>query len=247
MTLLPGCRDDPRWGAEGRAEKADAIHATLTAVAGPGITRGCWLDIGCGSGGIAAALAPRVGRMVGVDPEPWQRWDDGRQVGAVFHVGGYDDLARILGDASVDVVICNQVYEHVPSVELLVGALAQVLKPGGVCYFAGPNLLWPIEPHVGWPFVHWLPRGLAQRSMALLGSRHATELDAWSWPHWRLVRLFRRHGFSVRNALLERIGAATVPSQRSLIQRIASCTPRAIADLLAPFVPGFVFVLSKPG
>ena len=68
---------------------------------------------------------------------------------------------------------------------------------GGIAYFAGPNLLFPIEPHVFWPFVHWLPRGLAVRLMRALGSRKVLDANSASW--WRLHAWF--DGFEVSNAL----------------------------------------------
>ncbi len=240
-------REDPRWGAEGREPRAQAIFATLLKVAGARFERGVWLDIGCGSGGIAAAIAPKVRQMIGVDPEPWPRWeDDGRRAGAVFHVGSYEDLPILLGDATVDVAICNQVYEHVPSAETLVRSIARVLKPGGVCYFAGPNLLWPIEPHVYWPFVHWLPRGFALKLMAFLGSSRTSDLDAWSLDLWRLRGLFRRAGLDCQSVIAERlqVEAEMAPARRTLAW--AARAPHFVFRWLLPLSPGFVFLLRKP-
>jgi SAM-dependent methyltransferase len=238
---------DPRWGSDHRDEKALTIFNTLTQVAGQGIADGCWLDIGCGSGGIANALAPFVGSMVGVDPEPWHRWSEERgHASAVFHVGTYEDLPDLLGGDSVDVVICNQVYEHVPSPEGLIRAIAKVLKPGGVCYFAGPNLLWPIEPHVHWPILHWLPRGLALAAMKALGSRRSGDLDAWSLDAWRLIRLFRSAGLASECAIAERLWAeAALFPQRRAVALVARF-PRFVFQWMLPFSPGFVFVLRKP-
>jgi len=243
----PCHREDPRWGSDYRDEKAQAIFATLLMVAGPSVAEGCWLDIGCGSGGIATALAPKVGRMVGVDPEPWRRWDEvGRPAGVVFHVGSYEDLPALLGDESVDVVVCNQVYEHVASAAHLIDAIARVLKPGGVCYFAGPNLLWPIEPHVHWPFVHWLPRRIAQRLMKGLGSRRAHELDAYSAHLLKLRGWFALHGLKPRTALRERIVAGLRQRRWVASAEAVNAIPSVVFSALEPIAPGFVFILTKP-
>ncbi|HEX5353772.1 MAG TPA: class I SAM-dependent methyltransferase [Rhodanobacteraceae bacterium] len=206
------------------------------------------MDIGCGSGGIAAAIAPHVRRMIGVDPEPWVRWQNfgAQHANLEFHVGSYRDLENLLGGDSIDVVICNQVYEHVDDPDALLASIHRVLKDDGVCYFAGPNLLWPIEPHVFWPFVHWLPRRFAQRAMHLLGSRRANELDAWSWSYWRLVRAFRRAGFACRAAIRARVQAQAMLGGSSVVRVVASL-PLALYTATTPITPAFVFVLRKAG
>lgn len=239
---------DPRWGQEGRDRKAEAILATLRLHCHQNLDAGIWLDIGCGSGGIAATLAVHVERVVGIDPEPWARWEDFRKrhPNLVFHVGSYRDIDAFVGAESCMVVICNQVYEHVDAPLSLLATIYRVLKPGGICYFAGPNFVWPIEPHVFWPFVHWLPRGFAQRAMRALGSKHAHELDAWSWPYWKLVRAFRQTGFEYQRAIGDRIHAQAALGH-SITLRMMSYVPRVVLSSLAPVAPGFIFVLRKPG
>lgn len=239
--------NDPRWGQEGRESKAEAILKTLQIHTGQDLTDAVWLDIGCGSGGIAATLATHVKQVVAVDPESWERWAvfRGAHPNLVFHQGTYRDLGRLLEPASIDVVVCNQVYEHVDDPIALLRAIHDALKPGGLCYFAGPNLLWPIEPHVFWPFVHWLPRRFAQRVMRLLGSRHVAELDAWSWSYWRLTRAFRVLQFGYANAIHARIRAATAGNDAGLPVRVAMHLPAGIVRALTPLAPGFAFLLRK--
>lgn len=239
--------NDPRWGQENREAKADAIIRTLQLHCGD-LPRGLWLDIGCGSGGIAASLAPFADKVIGVDPESWERWNAYRECNPnlEFHIGGYRDLTKLLGNESCDVVICNQVYEHVDDPLALLQAIYAILKPKGICYFAGPNLLWPIEPHVFWPFVHWLPRAFAQRAMRALGSRHAAELDAYSTHYWHLSGWFREAGFICQNAIRARLLAAPhVSGVLRGVLRIA--TAPVVLRTLTPLAPGFVFVLRKPG
>lgn len=238
--------NDPRWGQEGRDWKAEAIVTTLQLHCGQDFASGTWLDVGCGSGGIAATLAGHVRQIVGVDPEPWDRWQESSREHSNlrFHVGTYHDLVSLLGRDACDVVICNQVYEHVDDPLALLASIHSVLKADGVCYFAGPNLLWPIEPHVHWPFVHWLPRSFAQYSMRVLGSKRARDLDAYSWPYWKLVRHIRLSGFNYSSAIPERLKAELAHND-SVLLRIATRVPRIFFCAFAPLSPGFVFVLRK--
>jgi hypothetical protein len=96
---------------------------------------------------------------------------------------------------------------------------------------------------VFWPFVHWLPRGFAQRAMRSLGSRRAGELDAYSTHYWRLTRWFREAGFAYAPAIAARLDSAF--AERGWNLRL----PRplaVVADGLAWLSPGFVFRLRKP-
>jgi len=237
---------DPRWGHADRDRKAEAILRTVELMAPErDVRRGTWLDVGCGSGGIAATLAQHVERITGVDPESWERWEQflAEHSNLKLHQGSYRDVDTLCGPNSIDVVVCNQVYEHVDDPVALLAAIHRALKPGGMCYFAGPNLLWPIEPHVFWPFVHWLPRRFAQRTMRLAGSRHSEELDAYSTNFWRVRGWFLDAGLVPSNAIAARIeaGFAVRGKQLRMPRWLA-----AIVDALAPLSPGFVFGLRKP-
>src|SRR5258708_4206590 len=64
-------------------------------------------------------------------------------------------------DNLFDVVICTHVYEHVPSPKKLFNEIYRVLKPGGVCYLAAQNKLWPLEAHHNLLFLSYLPKQLA--------------------------------------------------------------------------------------
>lgn len=238
----------PRWGNEGRDRKARAILATMIRRCGDGITKGTWIDIGCGSGGIAQALAPHVDRIIGVDPEPWPEWDTmaGANENLEFVPSGFDGDHVPIPDGSADVVICNQVYEHVHHPERLIKNIQGLLKPGGVCYFAGPNLLWPIEPHVFWPFVHWLPRGFAQSAMRILGSCRADKLDAYSANVWSLRRWFQASGLLWEDSVAERVAVEFDMRGQQVLGHMAVRSLNAFRMPLAPFWPGFIFILRRP-
>ncbi|MBW7860046.1 MAG: methyltransferase domain-containing protein [Rhodocyclaceae bacterium] len=238
---------EPQWGRDGRDRKAEALFNTLLSRCGPGIAAGCWADLGCGSGGIVAELAGRVRWITGIDPEPWAAWAQAAAVhpNLSFIEAPCDTTELPLAQASVDVAICNQVYEHVADPRRLVLNLGYILKPGGWCYFAGPNLLWPIEPHVFWPFVHWLPRQLAHSLMRLAGARRPEDLDACSTHVWKLRRWFEEAGLDWVDAVPARAAAGLAMAGHLRLARMVECVPSPAWIPLRPLWPGFVFILHK--
>ncbi len=244
MNATPAPSTDPRWGTQQRDLKAEQIILTLQHFAGSDLADKDWLDFGCGCGEIAAHLAPRVQRMTGIDPEPWQRWDllTATHPNLCFIQASVETLK--LPDANVDIIICNQVYEHVPDPQALIRKIHALLKPGGMAYFAGPNLLFPIEPHVFWPFVHWLPRTWAQRLMKALGSKRVADLDAYSTHYWQL-RSWLTPGFKVTNATPHLMRGVLPSLKTGLIYQLMRHAPQPLLRAITPLLPGFVFILEK--
>jgi ubiquinone/menaquinone biosynthesis C-methylase UbiE len=232
--------NDPRWGSHDRPQKAEAIWQILHHIGGTAIGHGVWIDLGCGSGGIAAALAPRVEQMMAIDPEPWQRWQDFQQQQANLHFYPQSVELLTIADNSADVVICNQVYEHVADPQRLINEIYRILKPGGYGYFAGPNLLWPIEPHVFWPIVHWLPRNIAVKLMTACKSKGVLDANSATW--WQLRRWL--HRFTIYNGVP--IAVAHLAQQRGGINRsLYRLIPPPLIDWLTPISPAFIFVIHK--
>jgi hypothetical protein len=110
-------------------------------------------------------------------------------------------------------------------------------------YFAGPNLLFPIEPHALWPFVHWLPRRLAIRLMRTCGSQHP--LDAYSASYWTLRRWLG--DFETANALPYILRHPADFGRRGPLWRSLAGMPAGMIEAMSFLSPGFIFVLKKPG
>jgi ubiquinone/menaquinone biosynthesis C-methylase UbiE len=53
-----------------------------------------------------------------------------------------------LPDASVDLILCHIVREHVIYVPKVISEMSRVLAPGGVIHIEAPNCIWPYEPHL---------------------------------------------------------------------------------------------------
>jgi len=234
--------NDPKWGGENRDKKARAILQTITHFTGILPAKTKWLDLGCGSGGIAAGVAPYVEYVLGVDPEAWSRWSNYQELydNLQFQNKSIESLA--LDDNSFDVIICNQVYEHISDPQYLIGEIFRILRPGGYCYFAGPNLLFPIEPHVFWPFVHWLPRNFALRVLRVC--RSSSVLDAYSTNYWTLKKWLE--SFQVNDAVRYILKNPANYCRSGLFWQSLSYIPGRLLDMMAWLSPGFVFILRKP-
>jgi 2-polyprenyl-3-methyl-5-hydroxy-6-metoxy-1,4-benzoquinol methylase len=120
------------------------------------------LDVGASTGLIANYLASYFGEVIGIDI-------DRPAVEFAKKTHNKDNLRFIQADSlnikmpenHFDVVICAQVYEHVPNAVMMMDEIYRVLKPSGICYFAAGNRLNIIEPHYHLPFLSILPRPLA--------------------------------------------------------------------------------------
>ena len=112
---------------ERHADLAARVHRLLAPLRGTERA----LDVGCGTGALAYALAPLVGEVVGVDSS-----EDYVAVarahapaGCTFVVGDAESLDVPYGD--FDIVGCLRVLHHVRRPELVVSELARVTRPGG--------------------------------------------------------------------------------------------------------------------
>jgi 2-polyprenyl-6-hydroxyphenyl methylase/3-demethylubiquinone-9 3-methyltransferase len=93
------------------------------------------LDLGCGGGFMSEALARRGALVIGIDPSA-ATLDAAR---AHARAAGLDVDYRLgrseaipLGDASVDLVVCVDVLEHVADLDATLSEVARVLRPGGL-------------------------------------------------------------------------------------------------------------------
>jgi 2-polyprenyl-3-methyl-5-hydroxy-6-metoxy-1,4-benzoquinol methylase len=121
-------------------------HQAVTAMGGPGAFRGkSVLDVGCAYGGfLVAARQAGAARVVGIDIDP-QLLDLARLQLADHHVRAQIVEADITHDGvgdrfgRFDVVLCNDVIEHVVDPALCAANLASVLKRGGKVFLEIPN------------------------------------------------------------------------------------------------------------
>lgn len=101
------------------------------------------LDVGCGGGILAEAMAARGARVTGIDlgeaPLAVARLhlkESGQQVD--YKKIAAEELARAQ-PGSFDIVTCMEMLEHVPDPASIIAACAQLVKPGGQLFFSTLN------------------------------------------------------------------------------------------------------------
>ena len=86
-----------------------------------------------------------------------------------------------LADDSFDLVHSNSVIEHVGDWQRMKRFAAEARRLSLSHFIQSPNFWFPIEPHFGLPFLHWLPEQIRARLCLRFGlghSRRSTTLDA---------------------------------------------------------------------
>jgi SAM-dependent methyltransferase len=132
----------------------------------PGQPAAAMLDFGCGAGALVEAARAEGLDMVGAD---------------VYYGGSQDralaEKAGLIGSAileshegylpfpgeSFDLVVNNQVLEHVPDLDATLGELDRVLKPGGTLLSLFPARDVLREGHIGIPLAHRFRKGSRAR------------------------------------------------------------------------------------
>lgn len=128
------------------------------------------LDIGCGYGATAIALGTQCASVVGIEPfaeiaaAAAQAAKDSPNVSIV-----HTDVLIWETDRRFDLILLDNVYEHIADHPRLIAQLQTLLAPGGVFYIVVPNRLWPIEVHYHLPFLSYLPLRLANAYLRASG------------------------------------------------------------------------------
>lgn len=96
------------------------------------------LEIGCGSGTFSAQLSDKA-ECWGVEPETAAAEAARERMHRVL-VGTYDGVEQELPREYFDLVICNDVIEHMPDHDAFLKRVGAVMKPDGVLVASVPNI-----------------------------------------------------------------------------------------------------------
>lgn len=222
-----------------RKRQAEKIAWVLQTLAYLDIERVTCVDIGCSSGIIVSMLAPKFDRVVGLDYDIIALRTISPEIRrSVLFIHG-DAMTLPFADNSCAVVICAQVYEHVPNAQTLFDELYRILHPEGVIFFSGPNWLFPIEPHYFLPFLHWLPERLASGYLRLTGKGpHYYER---SYSYWKLHRMLGN--FYIQDVTLDVLRYQG--QRRQGLCCLLKGIPSIFLKWLLPAFPNFNWLLYK--
>jgi len=139
-----------QWWIDGFTDGADPeyvqqiIPLALEELAGKDVV----LDVGCGDGQIARALAANGATVLGIDPTQMHiDIANERAGGPTYQLGSAISLP--VGDATQDAVVACLVFEHIDEVDAAIAEVARVLKSGGqFSFFLNHPLLQ--TPGSGW-------------------------------------------------------------------------------------------------
>jgi SAM-dependent methyltransferase len=187
------------YDADSRRVKAAKVIAILEDHLGD-LAKLRLLDLGCSNGLMTRLYAPHFKKVIGVDiDEPGIAYAIASNSAANVSYRQTDGMHTGLPDASVDVITCTHVYEHVPDAALLMDEISRVLRPGGVCLFAAGNRLTWMEADNHLPLLSVLPRGLADRYVRLMGKGDRYyERTRTVWGLRRLASRFAVHDYTLR-------------------------------------------------
>lgn len=230
-----------------RSLKAKKIKSVLLAFSGKKSYKKCVaLDFGCSVGIISFYLSRMFKSVIGLDIDKkaidWakkqQRKKKIKNTRFILNTS-----SRIpLKEDSLDVIICNHIYEHVPSAKKMIDEFYRILKKNGIVYFAASNKFSIIEPHYKLPFLSWFPKKISNLYLKLLkGEDYYENLLSYN----SLLKLFRK--FRVTDYSLkiiknpENFSATDVLNKRNVIKIV----PKSVLKKFLFFSPTWIFILKK--
>lgn len=222
-----------------RSHKAAKVRALLSEVTD---LRGARvLEVGTGSGAIAASLVEAVGPLGRVDAIDVV---DERVVTDGVHFTQVGGTEVPFEDASFDVVISNHVIEHVGDrADQLhhLRELRRVLRPGGWVYLAMPNRWRVMEPHFKLPFLSWLPPSLRSSYVRLV--RRGERYDCDPMSRRELLALVAEAGFEAHDRTLDAMRVVRQVEEPGRLAKLALAAPPGVVRLGRPVMPTEIALL----
>ena len=238
---------DSMYDKEARERKANTMIRVLSHNFGEeNIAQMSLLDVGSSTGIIDNYLSRAFAEVTGIDIDT-MAVEHAKKAFAneSLHFCTGDAMSLDFPDNSFDVVICSQIYEHVPDARQMMDQIFRVLKPEGVCYFAAGNRLSIEEHHYKLPFLSVIPRPLGHLYLRMAGKgSYYYEKHLSYWGLKSLVASFDIIDYTgkVINDP-EGFDVAYMLEPGSRKQKLA----QFIVQRLYWLCPGYIWLLKKPG
>lgn len=193
------------------------------------------LDCGCGTGDYLPHFSALGWHASGVEFLS-DKVAAAREAGRGPEVVSQGDLQNLpFEGGSFDILLFNEVLEHVPSDRAALSEAFRVLKPGGLLFVFSPNRLYPFESHgvhlknrstcvpVWVPFIPYLPLRFGQKFF-----------DYWArnYTPYELRKIVREAGFQITETSYVWQTFEGISGNQSPLLRTARPLLRSIASLL---------------
>jgi 2-polyprenyl-3-methyl-5-hydroxy-6-metoxy-1,4-benzoquinol methylase len=229
----------------GRARKAEKIVAILGDYLGD-LQNLSILDVSCSTGYIPRYFAQHFHKVTGIDIDEaavTHARSGNNADNLEFHV--MDALETTFPDNTFNVVVCNQMYEHVPDADKLMDEILRILVPGGTCYFGATNRLKVIETHYGTlPFLSYLPKPAANLYLRITGRGQYYYENLYTY--WTLRKLCSKFDVIDYTGKVishpEDFGVEGLIAPGSRKQQLALL----LLKYAYWFSPGYIWLLKKP-
>jgi ubiquinone/menaquinone biosynthesis C-methylase UbiE len=206
------------------------------------------LDVGCGRADYLRMLLSNSPNIVGIETAK-DKLDDCFRAhpelrNRVLHVSAE---SMPFPTAHFDVVIVNEVLEHIPDQDAALREIHRVLKPGGKFLLFCPNRLFPFETHglmirgvmrMWIPAIHYLPGSLCRVFKIEPVARNY-------WPK-EVSKLLQLYGFQVRQKAFVQQTFENISGAQPLLVKAARPALRLAVRMLGkmPVLRAFVSVSS---
>lgn len=231
---------DPQMLDEaGRRRKAAKIREVLKHFLGRADLSGLVvLDVGSSTGFISDELANAGARVVGVDIDvPGLTRATARFGDRVAFVCA-DGTRMPFADDAFDVVLLNQIYQHVVDPAGLMAELRRVVRTGGVAYFGLANRVTLVEPHYHLPLLSLIPRRFAHHYVRLSGraEHYHEQLKSYS----QLRRMCR--GWQIWDYSVSALRNPQLLLADDAVPKAGTLVPAAVYRALRPLLPSYIWV-----
>jgi 2-polyprenyl-3-methyl-5-hydroxy-6-metoxy-1,4-benzoquinol methylase len=172
---------DARWAKETFANQLQLSRtlAILEGIRASDIRDPRILDLGCGTGWLSGILA-RFGPTTGIDLSPLAV-EKARQTYPDVQFLASDFLDLPTADGEFDIVVSQEVIEHVTGQREYVDQAARCLRRGGYLILTTPN---------AWNFTHWDERTLSTQELQPIEQWLTTrQLRALLEPQFRIIQI----------------------------------------------------------
>lgn len=198
------------------------------------------IEMGCGLGWQTVELAHYCPKVVGVDTNE-NTLNFAKSYSKIENVivtyKKCDACTTSYPDKYFDIAIVSHLLEHAQSHEEPIREAKRILKTNGILFIASPNSFWPIEQHFKLPFLHWLPRKIADRYVHIFKRADDFSEITKTPNYFEMLHLLKKYDFNIEDISYSKLKRNMFGS---ILKKI-----KPLRYFVSIFSPGWILVCKK--